>query len=70
MTDEGPLLVCRVCGCTDGSPCMWVEDLGGGAGEQKMCSWVEPGLCSECAPPDETPTPLLFDAHGAPLVFR
>lgn len=32
--------VCRVCKCTDASPCA------GG------CSWVEEGLCSACATPE------------------
>jgi len=34
---------CRVCGCWDGQACP------GG------CYWVEPDLCSECAPKTETP---------------
>ena len=29
--------VCRVCGCTDIEAC------------PEGCTWVEPGLCSECA---------------------
>jgi len=34
-------MICRVCGCTDSEPCMGT------------CSWVEPGLCSNCENGDE-----------------
>ncbi len=32
---------CKICGCTDGSPCI-------GPGGQ-TCHWVAPDLCSTCA---------------------
>lgn len=37
------LIHCRVCGCTEINACRGA--LGG-------CYWVEPGLCSVCAPAD------------------
>lgn len=36
---------CRVCGCTENNACE--GDLGG-------CYWVEPDLCSGCAPDDHS----------------
>ena len=34
---------CRECGCTNHTPC--VDEQG------HACYWVEPDLCSACAPP-------------------
>jgi hypothetical protein len=39
-----PLPVCRVCGCTDEDCTQCFEKTGEG------CTWVEPDLCSACAP--------------------
>jgi hypothetical protein len=37
---------CRECGCTDQRACVLVD-----MGEPvRTCSWVEPDLCSACAP--------------------
>jgi hypothetical protein len=38
---------CRVCGCSDGTPC--IDALGA------ACAWVAPDLCSACvgASPDQ-----------------
>jgi hypothetical protein len=58
--------VCKVCGCTDAEACVFEWD-----GEHHTCYWIKPDLCSECA--DDAgaePEPLLYDAHGAPLVMR
>jgi len=64
-------MVCEVCGCTDDNPCVGFLPVGDGPSQEVTCSWVAPGLCSGCAPPElETPEPLLFDASGAPLVFK
>lgn len=60
------LQVCRGCGCTDDAACL---DEMTGTG----CHWVAPGLCSECVglvDPTSEQAPLLFDAHGRPLVSR
>lgn len=38
-----PLPYCRVCGCTEINAC---------PGAFGGCYWVEPGLCSACAPDD------------------
>ena len=46
---------CRICGCTENDACLVEID-----GEVVACRWVEPDLCSACAPPDRvagTPTP-------------
>ena len=40
--EEKKVGVCRVCGCTDSTPC--VDPATG-----ETCSWVEPDLCSACA---------------------
>jgi hypothetical protein len=69
VDEEPELPVCRVCGCTDSMACTWFEVLGNGSTKQMSCHWAAKGLCSECAPAP-APEPLLFDAHGAPLVFR
>ena len=65
---------CAVCGCTNDAACTWFEVMGDGRTERFACYWVKPDLCSECAPatrqaPAE-PQPLLYDAAGAPLVFK
>jgi len=38
-TEEAEVRTCRVCGCTDTTPCMV---------DGEPCSWVEKGLCSAC----------------------
>ena len=40
--------ICRECGCTDHDAC-WTPLRGDG------CSWVEPDLCSACAPAQVRP---------------
>jgi len=63
---------CRVCGCTDDQACVWFEVRGDGSSIERRCSWTAPDLCSECSEceaPDDV-EPLLYDAHGAPLVLR
>lgn len=78
-------MTCKVCGCTDEQACVWFEVLGDGRSIERRCSWAAPSLCSECAAAPvpayfrdgkltvdddvEAPRPLLYDAHGAPLVF-
>lgn len=71
---------CRVCGCTDDRACTYFMVMGDGSTQQFACSWIKPGLCSECGPRSEfliegpererKPEPLLYDAGGVPLVFR
>lgn len=39
---------CRVCGCTDERACIEMDMLG----DCVPCHWVEPDLCSTCAPED------------------
>lgn len=39
-------LTCRACGCTDNDCSGCIERTG------EPCYWVEPGLCSACAPPE------------------
>lgn len=41
---------CRICGCTDYTPCI---DPGG-----EPCCWVEDDLCSQCAPESEVEVTL------------
>ena len=43
--------VCRVCGCTDDDCSRCVENTG------EPCHWIEPDLCSACAPTTQTPKP-------------
>jgi hypothetical protein len=51
---------CESCGCSESRPCLDEE-----TGEP--CSWVEPGLCSACAPEDLEEVP---DSMGqSPAVF-
>lgn len=69
-------MTCKGCGCTDERAC-----IDGETGD--TCTWVGPELCSFCyeqaadnfpelaeslAEPE--PSPLLFDAFGAPAVWR
>lgn len=71
---------CRVCGCTDLSPCVYdpstgqlldVLDPGDIVGEttlpldHSLCWWVEPDLCS--ADVINPPPPLLYGPDGQPL---
>lgn len=44
---SGKAGICRVCGCTETTPC---EDI-----EGNTCSWVEPDLCSACAEEERKP---------------
>lgn len=44
LANEGDPRRCRVCGCTDATPCM---------GSEGPCSWVEEDLCSGCSPEAE-----------------
>lgn len=36
---------CRVCGCTEDEPCVYVDPLDG---QPRTCAWVEAELCSAC----------------------
>lgn len=40
--------VCRVCGCTDTTPCTLEVEQGNGTIVTTLCWWVEPELCSGC----------------------
>jgi hypothetical protein len=48
-------MICEGCGCSDNRPC--VDPI-----TEEPCSWIEPGLCSACAPEDYplpfTPIPV------------
>lgn len=71
---------CRLCGCSDSSPCFTddkgarhtLESLAAFSDENLEeidlvpCSWIEWNLCSACVE-SPTPPPLLWDAHGRPL---
>ena len=50
-----PAARCRVCGCSDYDACL---DPGG-----EPCNWVEPDLCSECAPLVIQPRTVLDQAE-------
>lgn len=39
------VMTCRVCGCDDEHACVSLYG--------PPCSWVAPGLCSQCADPDQ-----------------
>lgn len=70
---------CRVCGCTDNSPCFTdvhgerhtLESLAAfsdevlGSVELTPCCWIELNLCSACVQPGTAP--LLFGPDGKPL---
>jgi hypothetical protein len=74
--------VCRICGCTDSTPCsLEIEQIDGGA-VVTPCWWLEDGLCSGCGgleevevPDDDDdqeeiaaePPPLLYDAFNRPI---
>jgi len=63
--------VCRVCRCTDTTPCPVDVEQADGTMVVTPCWWVEPDLCSGCdvagdVHPDE---PLLYDHLGRPIDF-
>ncbi len=47
----GELRKCRLCGCTEFTPC--VDPNGAGPGEEGPCHWIEEDLCSSCKSPAE-----------------
>lgn len=66
--------VCRVCGCTDTSPCVESAAQINGSIITEPCWWVEPDLCSSCdrdrpleVGDESAPPPLLYDAYGRPI---
>lgn len=63
--------VCRVCGCTDSTPCMLAFQQEGGASVETPCWWEEADLCSGCkaAGEQQPESPLLYDAWGRPIDF-
>jgi len=71
--------VCRVCGCSDSTPCFsrpdgkvyrhreidQLTDQQLDVVDMAPCAWIEPDLCSACVTP--AVAPMLVDGHGNPL---
>jgi hypothetical protein len=70
--------VCRLCGCTDTTPCVLELEQNFGEIITKPCWWEADDLCSGCsmceqeeqeANDEEQPT-LFYDAQGRPIDLR
>lgn len=66
--------VCRVCGCTDTTPCTLTTEQNEASVDFMPCWWVDSelrDLCSGCEleGEDAPESPLLYDAWGRPIDF-